>query len=62
MFILRRELVSMCLRAHIITGVLQFRKKLSQDITRVGRDGPTLQAESERLRYVHYERRILRKL
>src|SRR6218665_306146 len=42
-FALRRELAAVCSRAHIITGVLWFRKdskELLQNMAWVGRDGP----------------------
>src|SRR6218665_1943900 len=39
-FVLRWELVAMCSGAKKITGVLWFGQQLSQDMTRVGRDGP----------------------
>ena len=40
-FVLCRELVAMCSRAHIVNlGLLRFRKQLPQSMTWVGRDGP----------------------
>src|SRR6218665_3141148 len=39
-FVLRWELVAMCSGAQKITGVLWFGQQLSQNMTRVGRDGP----------------------
>src|SRR6218665_1188286 len=40
-FVLRWELVAMCSGAQKVTGVLWFREQLPQNMTRVGRDGPT---------------------